>query len=132
VIDFHEVCIYSSQSDVDSDTAVEQHTLHYYKAVECTGRQDDSDVYVFGPTLQFDNKGARISADQQQYQWIPHIISKLGTVVNPLPDLPDVQHPLTTLLKGLQSVAGDNAISGITLLSEYIIKKFNVHFNLKV
>ena len=42
--------------------------------------------------------------------------------MNPLPDLPDVQHPLTVLVKGLQSVAGDNAISGITLLSKYSSK----------
>ena len=98
----------------------EQHdTLHYYKAVECTGRQDDSDVYVFGPTLQFDIKGVRIPADQQQFVWIPHILSKIGSVVNPLPDqLPDVRQPLTVLVKGLQSVAGDNVISGVTLLSK--------------
>lgn len=103
-------------NDVDLDT--EEHTLHFYKAVECTGRQDDSDVYVFGPTLQFDSKGDCIPEEQQQYVWIPHIISKLSSVVNPLPDLPHVQQPLTILVKGLQSVAGDNVISGITLLSK--------------
>ena len=101
--------------------AEEQHTLHYYKAVECTGRQDDSDVYVFGPTLQFDTKGVRIPDEQQQYIWIPHILSKLGSIVNPLPDIPDVEQPLTILVKGLKSVAGDNIMSGICLLSKQTI-----------
>ena len=95
---------------MDSDT------LHFYKAVECTGRQGDSDVYIFG---QFNKHGDRIPAEQQQYVWIPHILSKLGSIVNPLPDqLPNVQHPLTILVDGLQSVAGDNAIGGVTLLSK--------------
>ena len=76
------------------ETDAEQDSLHYYKAVECTGRQDDSDVYVFGPTLQFDTKGVCIPAEQQQYMWIPHITSKLGSIVNPLPDITDVQQPL--------------------------------------
>lgn len=96
--------------------------LHYYKAVECTGRQDDSDVYVFGPTLQFDASGVRIPSEKQQYVWIPHIISKLGSVVNPLPNqLPDIDRPLTATIKELQSIAGDNTLSGVTLLSKEII-----------
>lgn len=110
------LCICNSQSDVDLETAAEQHRLHYYKAVECTGRRDDSDVFVFGPTLQFDTKRVRIPDEQQQYMWIPNILSKLGSIVNPLPDISEVQQPLTILVKGLKSVAGDNVMSCISLL----------------
>lgn len=48
-----------------------------YIPVVCTGRQPNSDVFVVGQNLQFNNRGKQIPEDVQQYIWVPEIMKKL-------------------------------------------------------
>lgn len=90
-----------------------------YKVVTCTGRQEESKVFVFGPTLHFTDKGKQISLQDQCYVWVPQFLAKTHTIVNTLPpQLPSIGEHLQFVVKGLQSIAGDNALSGVFLLSE--------------
>ena len=90
-----------------------------YKVVTCTGRQEESKVFVFGPTLHFTDKGKQIPLQDQCYVWVPQFLAKTHTIVNTLPpQLPSINEPLQFVVRGLQSIAGDNALSGVFLLSE--------------
>ena len=93
--------------------------MHKYKVVTCTGHQEGYKVFVFGPTLQFTDKGKQIASEDQCYVWVPQFLTKTNTIVNTLPpQLPSIEEPLQFVVKGLQSIAGDNALSGVFLLSE--------------
>ena len=86
-----------------------------YKVVTCTGQK----VFVFGPTLHFTDKGKQIPLQDQCYVWVPQFLAKTHTIVNTLPpQLPPTNEPLHIVVKGLQSIAGDNAFSVVFLLSE--------------
>ena len=90
-----------------------------YKVVTRTGQQEESDVFVFGPTLHFSNKGRQILCENQRYVWVSQFLIKTHTIVNSLPpQLPEVEKPLQFVVEGLQSIAGDNALSGVFLLSK--------------
>ena len=42
--------------------------------VTCIGRQPNSDVWVFSPSVQVDSEGLEIPLDQQQYYWYVYIL----------------------------------------------------------
>ena len=102
--------------DLDEDL---KDNMDKYKVVTCTGRQEESKVFVFGPTLHFTDKGKQIPLQDQCYVWVPQFLAKTHTIVNTLPpQLPPINKPLQFVVRGLQSIAGDNALSGVFLLSE--------------
>ena len=88
--------------------------------VECLGRQEDSDVFVLGPSLQFWSNGEAIPPEQQQYVWIPYILKKLKVMdsISPIDKLPSVQNPMRKVVKGLRKISGDNFPSSILMLGE--------------
>ena len=63
----------------DSDDSTQSDDVFHYKAVVCTGRQPDSDVFILilGPSLQFTIHGNEIPVDRQEYVWVPEILDKL-------------------------------------------------------
>ena len=76
-------------------------------------------MFVFGPTLQFTNKGKKISIEDQCYVWVPQFLKKTHTIVNSLPpELPCIDEPLHFVVEGFQSISGGNAISGVYLLGK--------------
>ena len=83
--------------------------------VICTGRQPNSDVYVIGPELQFNSDGTRIAPERQQYIWIPQVLQKLHVdkVIAPHSTIPEVYHPLRSLLKAMKELSGDNFLGSI-------------------
>ena len=85
--------------------------------VICTGRQPNSDVYVIGPELQFNSDGTRIAPEKQQYIWIPQVLQKLHVdkVIAPHSTIPEVYHPLRSLLKAM------NFLGSIYMLGECIL-----------
>ena len=109
----------SSDSSDDDDADVVRGKK--FKAVTCTGRQPGSSVFVFGPTLHINDLGDLIPRESQEYIWVPRILHQLHRVVNPLAVLPDPvsDNPLQYVIRGLQSIAGDNVISGVFLLGGY-------------
>lgn len=86
----------------------------------CTGQQPNFDVFLFGPTIQFDIHGNQIPLYQQRYIWIPHIIEKLHRVVNPLLLIPSSLHnnALQDVISGIQQLSGNNVYSGVFLLGK--------------
>ena len=101
----------------DSDDSTQSDDVVHYKAVVCTGRQPDSEVFVFGPSLQFIIDGNEIPVDRQEYVWVPEILDKLVPGgVHPMFDLPHIVNPLNFVVGGLHQIAGENAISGVFLL----------------
>ena len=102
----------------DLDDA-EKDNMDKYKVVTRTGQQEESNVFVFGPTLHFNNKGRQIQCEDQCYVWVPQFLAKTHTIVNSLPpQLPEIDKPLQFVVEGLQSIAGENALSGVFLLSK--------------
>ena len=93
-----------------------------FQAITCTGCQPGSSVFVFGPTLHINEKGDRLPREQQEYVWVPRILQYLHQVVNPLTALPNSgdDNPLQYVVQGLQSIAGDNVLSGVFLLGRCI------------
>ena len=91
--------------------------------VICTGRQPNSDVYVIGPELQFNSDGTRIAPERQQYIWIPQVLQKLHVdkVIAPHSTIPEVYHPLRSLLKAMKELSGDNFLGSIYMLGECIL-----------
>ena len=79
-------------SDDESDDSTTQ-----YDAVTCTGRQINSNVFVFGPNFQVTDNGDLIPAEDQRFIWIDEILHKLQRPLNPLPPLSD--HSFTHLTK---------------------------------
>ncbi len=108
-----DVCRQQQSEDSDDGEDIRQ-----YKAVSCTGRQPDSNVFVFGPEIQFTSDGQQIPPDQQEFVWIPQILQKLDRVINPLSSLGSrvLQRPLHHVLHGMDEIAGDNLPSGIYML----------------
>lgn len=102
----------------DSESAEEGSSLQAYFPVTCTGQQPNSDVFVFGPTLQFDTSGNLIPLAEQRYIWIPQILEKLHRVVNPLTVIPynPQGNALKDVVLGIQQLTGENIFSGVTLL----------------
>lgn len=90
-----------------------------FDAVTCTGRQPSSDVFVFGPNLQLTDNGIVIPADDQRFIWIDEILQKLQRPFNQLPPIPEhslsLNH-LSTIVKGMRDIAGENVLSGVYLL----------------
>ena len=102
----------------DLDDA-EKDKMDKYKVVTRTGQQEESNVFVFGPTLHFNNKGRQIQCEDQCYVWVPQFLAKTHTIVNSLPSqLPEIDKPLQFVVEGLQSIAAENALSGVFLLSK--------------
>jgi len=88
-----------------------------YRAVTCTGRQLNSDVFVFSPTVHLDKWGNEIPVSEQQYLWIPQILDKLNQVTNPLSYIPSAHdNALQDVVRGIKHLSGDNVYSGILLL----------------
>ena len=89
----------------------------HYRAVTCTGRQPNSDVFVFSPTLHLDKWDNIIPADEQQYLWIPQILDKLNQVTNPLASTPSIHAAaMHDVVRGIKHLSGENVYSGILLL----------------
>ena len=115
---------YTHRGDAsDSDTSSSSSSQRQYTAVTCTGRQPNADVFVFGPRLQLDLNGEIIPEEDQEFVWIQDILDKLNRVVNPLPYIPKPgwANPLYSLIEGMQTIAGDNTISGVFLLGKVFI-----------
>ncbi len=106
----------SDESGEDSSNS----NLEHYLPVTCTGRQPESDVFVFGPNIQLDKHGRTIPSNEQRYLWVPHILDKLHRVVNPLPMIPQSLHgnALQDVVMGIQQLTGENIYSGVFLLGE--------------
>ena len=51
----------------DSGSAEEGRSLQAHFPVICTGQQPNTDVFVFGPTLQFNTSGNLIPLAEQRY-----------------------------------------------------------------
>lgn len=106
----------------DSDDSMPTDDIVHYKAVVCTGRQPDSDVFIFGPSLQFTSNGNEIAIDKAEYVWVPEILDKLvPRGVHPIFDLPHIVNPLNFVVSGLNQIAGENVISGVFLLGMYVV-----------
>jgi len=85
--------------------------------ITCTGRQLNSDVFVFSPTVHLDKWGNEIPVSEQQYLWIPQILDKLNQVTNPLPYIPSTHdNALQDVVRGIKHLSGDNVYSGVLLL----------------
>lgn len=81
-----------------------------YKAVTCIGRQEGSNIYVFGPNLHFYENGDEISNADQEYIWVPEILEKLQCPINNMVTLPVLEdsNALHFVLAGLQNILGKN------------------------
>ncbi len=121
-INFREKC----QEDSDCDDEGSSHAGSL--AVECIGRQDNSDVFVLGPELQFKKNGEPIPACEQRFVWIPYLLKKLKVLesIDPLVAIPTVKNPMKKLVRGLQNICGDNFGSALFLLGvfSYIMHVF--------
>ena len=106
----------------DSDDSMPTDDIVHYKAVVCAGRQPDSDVFIFGLSLQFTSNGNEIAIDKAEYVWVPEILDKLvPRGVHPIFDLPHIVNPLNFVVSGLNRIAGENVISGGFLLGTYVV-----------
>ena len=87
-----------------------------YDPVTCTGLQPNSEVFVSGPNFQIHEDGSLVLPGRQNFIWIDSILHNLQQPVNPLPPIPDysLEH-LSTLIRGMHSLAGDNILSGMYL-----------------
>ena len=82
----------------------------------------DSDVFIFGPSLQFTSNGDEIPINKAEYVWVPEILDKLVPGgVHPIFDLPHIVNPLNFVVSGLNRIAGENVISGVFLLGTYAV-----------
>ena len=91
--------------------------------MHCIGRQEGSDVFLLGPTLQFRKSGEAIPKEAQQYVWIPYILKKFHVhdTITPIADeLPEVHHPLRKVVKGLKRISGENFGSALFLLGKHV------------
>ena len=104
----------------DSDNESEDSATQY-DAVTCTGRQPNSNVFVFGPNFQVTDNGDLIPAEDQSFIWIDEILHKLQRPLNPLPPLSDHSFiHLTKIVSGMRTLSGDNALSGVYLLGAFM------------
>ena len=90
-------------SDDESDDSATQ-----YDAVTCSGRQPNSNVFVFGPNFQVRDNGDLIPAEDQRFIWIDEILHKLQRPLNPLSDHSFIH--LTKIVTGMHTLSGDNVL----------------------
>lgn len=100
-------------------TSGESEGIKEYKAVSCTGLQEEGSIYVFGPTLQFTNHGMQIPLHEQKYVWVDSILLKLKCRINPLKSIPAVANPLNKTMDMVRNITGDNSISAAFLLGKF-------------
>ena len=75
--------------------------------------QPDSNVFVFGPNIQYDDNGNAIAEKDQIYVWVDGILKKLNQIVNPLTSVSSISHALKRVVRGVRKISGDNVMSGI-------------------
>ena len=111
----------STQDDSSSNSESEEDKPQM-KAVACMGRQPGSNVFVLGPGHQYYRNGVCIPQDQQQYVWINYLLKKLKIYnhINPMNELPVVRRPLHRAIKGLKKLSGQNALSAMHVLGEWL------------
>ena len=90
------------------------------QAVTSIGRQPNSEVYVFSPTIQVSDDGERFSQRELPYIWVDEIINYISVLPKspPLPSLPTCREPLKVLLEGLHTLTQRNFISSVFVLGE--------------
>ncbi len=109
-------CSNHSASDTDSDDC------RPLKAVTGIGRQEESNIFIFGPKLHFQANGEIVLEEEREYVWIPEILQKLQCPINNLVALPVLldENPLHTVVSGMMNILGRNVISGVHMLGMYI------------
>lgn len=98
---------YHRETDSDDDSC------NQIKSVSCMGRQPGSEVFVFGPNLQFSSEGHIIPPSEQEYVWIPDIMKRSNCVINPITSIPEIQLPLKHVTEGLLKLSGQNLPSAL-------------------
>ena len=89
------------------------------------GRQPGSNVFVLGPRLQFYSNGDSIPTEQQHYVWVDYLLKKLKIYnqIHPINELPLIRRPLRKAVKAIKKLSGENALSAVHVVGEWIPAK---------